>query len=163
MNLKPILFAILTLIPAGLGYQALKKPSNPALVSYIAETYKKPFHDVVEVLEAVKHASEAHGVKEELIMAVIATESSFDMNATSKSGALGLMQIHSSSGKEYGDSIKEHVNNGVELLANYINRFGTKAGIMAYNMGAANVAKGKTNEKFYQQVKKRVILFGTRG
>ena len=58
------------------GYKALMKVIYP-----------------VKYAEIVSRASKKHGVEEELIYAIIKAESGFDIDAQSKAGACGLMQI----------------------------------------------------------------------
>ena len=64
------------------------------------------FFEVSHSFKLVKHhlreASAAHGVDFELLQAVIATESGFDIDAVSPKGAMGLMQIMPATAERYG-------------------------------------------------------------
>lgn len=77
-----ICIAIVTIIVIGSAF-VLKKAYNNYLYSTYPVKYKKE----------VANASEKYGVSKALIYGVIKTESSFDPDAESHAGAVGLMQI----------------------------------------------------------------------
>jgi hypothetical protein len=117
-----------------------------AIARHIARTYRIA-HDSVErfVHYAYKAASEFR-LDPHLILAVMATESSFDPNAESSAGAQGLMQVHTrvhtSKFEPYGgvEAAWDPVANirvGARILSEYVNRHGdVAAGLKAY-VGAA--------------------------
>ncbi len=101
--------------------------------------------------DLVAKASSDYGVPEELIYAVILTESSFEPNAHSAAGAKGLMQLMDitnedvckRSGKSPTADIFEpsvNIDRGVYYLAYLYRQFGTwRESIAAYNAGIGRV------------------------
>jgi soluble lytic murein transglycosylase len=103
--------------------------------------------------EIKKYASE-YNVDALLVCAVINCESSFDVYATSKKGAIGLMQIMPSTAKwcaqklgiEYsaGDlySAEYNIKIGTYYLSYLLKKFGDeRLALCAYNAGEGNVIK----------------------
>lgn len=64
------------------------------------------YFDISPSFKQVKHhlrdASREHGIDMELLQALIATESGFDVDAVSPKGAVGLMQIMPATAERYG-------------------------------------------------------------
>ncbi len=77
------------------GAAAQNQPqSNEKLSHYIQRTYQvKPAKADLVVAEAIHLASQHKDIDPELILAVIAVESTFRAKAVSRAGARGLMQI----------------------------------------------------------------------
>lgn len=92
-----------------------------------------------------KHAA-AHGLKPELVSAVMRVESCYDRHAVSRSGARGLMQLMPATAMELGvrDSFnaEQNIAGGVRYLARMLARFNNdlKLGLAAYNAGPEAVA-----------------------
>lgn len=76
---------------------AVPTRSTSKLLAYfdIAPGYKRVKHHLRE-------ASNEHGIDMELLQALIATESGFDVHAVSPKGAVGLMQIMPATAERYG-------------------------------------------------------------
>lgn len=89
-------------------------------------------------------AARQHDLPPALIKAVIAAESDFDPEATSRAGALGLMQLMPDTARTLGvlDPLRpdENVRGGVRYLRSMIDRYGElRLALAAYNAGPAAV------------------------
>jgi soluble lytic murein transglycosylase-like protein len=93
----------------------------------------------------IKEAADRHKIDPALIKAIIFVESGYDPMATSKKGAIGLMQIMPDS---FTDLSMEdmynpvhNINAGVEYLRFLLNQFGgdLELAIAAYNAGSSRV------------------------
>lgn len=108
--------------------------------------------------EAVEKASIKYGVPKDLINSVIEAESSFNKDATSKAGAMGLMQLMPSTAKSLGVSnpydVEENVEGGTKYLKGLLDMYGNQRelALAAYNAGPnALSAKGvKTKDDIYK-------------
>lgn len=89
----------------------------------------------------------AWGVDPALVKAIIANESGFDANATSKTGAQGLMQLEPSTAADLGVSNAydpaQNVWGGTRYLRGLLDRFhgDTRLAVAAYNAGPGAVEK----------------------
>lgn len=99
-------------------------------------------------LEAIyTKASEKYGVSSDLLKAVSMAESCFNPNATSKSGAMGIMQLMPYTAEELGvkDAYdpEQNIMGGAALLARYLKKFdgNTSYALAAYNAGGNAVEK----------------------
>lgn len=92
-------------------------------------------------------ASETYGVDVELLKAVAKQESGFDANATSSSGAMGIMQLMPATAESLGvtDAYNPYQNimGGAKLLSNLLNKYNgdMSLALAAYNAGSGNVDK----------------------
>ncbi len=130
--------------------------SDGSVVSHIARS--KPYASVVYTPKMpmkakakfqvyIDDAAKKHGVETKLIEAVILAESSFNPQATSHKGAMGLMQLMPATAKGLGveDAYDpaQNIEGGTkylkQLLATYKND--TRLALAAYNAGEAAVAK----------------------
>lgn len=95
--------------------------------------------------EAVKKASVKYGIDQDLIMAVIKQESSFDSSAVSSAGAMGLMQLMPGTAQALGVSdpfdVEQNVDGGTKYLSQLMNMYGNskKMALAAYNAGAGTL------------------------
>ena len=117
-----------------------------------------------------KYSSE-YGVPEELVYAVIKTESSFNSSAVSSKGAIGLMQMmpstfewltkdvlrdHLSSGMLYDP--ETNIKYGTYYLSRLYNRFGDwDTALAAYNGGEGNVSDWLADSRYTKDGKKLII------
>lgn len=118
--------------------------------------------DFAEVYPIVQKYSAMYGIEENLLLAMICTASNFDANATSASGAIGLMQI---SPATYSGDIKTRmgINESENML--YDADFNVRCGayylrvwldyynspilaLAAYNAGAGNVRAWIQNPEY---------------
>jgi soluble lytic murein transglycosylase-like protein len=95
--------------------------------------------------ETVRSAAAAQRLAPELIEAVIAVESAWQVNAVSRRGAAGLMQLMPATARLYGvDDIfdpHQNIGAGARHLRNLLDRYGQDVGraLAAYNAGAGAV------------------------
>ncbi|MCL2168971.1 MAG: lytic transglycosylase domain-containing protein [Defluviitaleaceae bacterium] len=94
-----------------------------------------------EIDAAVTAASIAHGVDANLIRAIIRAESSYNPNAISHAGAMGLMQLMPATAASLGVTdpfnIMQNVNAGTAYIASLLERFegNVELALAAYNAG----------------------------
>ncbi|MEO0368515.1 MAG: lytic transglycosylase domain-containing protein [Pseudomonadota bacterium] len=112
-------------------------------ISTMSERLEKrlsnPFYRV-RLLKNLRQEAKAAGLDPQLVLAVIEVESSFQRNAVSKSGALGLMQIMPFWKDVYGrpqDNLFNPLVNlryGCNILRHYLDRYGNvEDALAAYN------------------------------
>lgn len=107
--------------------------------------------------DLIVEAAEKHDVDPVLVAGLVKQESSFDTNATSKSGAMGLMQLMPDTaewlGVEDAYDPEENIDAGVGYLKSLIDKYGDpELALYAYNGGPGNVdtwlKEGLTPEEF---------------
>lgn len=109
----------------------------------------------------VRNASLKHGVPENIIRGIIKVESSFNIKAVSKSGALGLMQLMPKTAEELGVTkpfdIAQNIDGGTRYLKKMLDRFDgdLKRALAAYNAGPTAVTKHK-GEVPYEETRRYV-------
>ena len=96
--------------------------------------------------KAVADCSAKYGVNENLIRAIIKTESNFDPNAASPAGAKGLMQLMPCNIEHYGVTdpfnIEENIDAGTRHINDYLKTYNNdlNMALAAYNFGPGNMA-----------------------
>ncbi len=94
-----------------------------------------------------REASETYGVPENLLKAVAKAESEFKADATSRCGAMGIMQLMPATARSLGvtDAYDPYQNimGGAKYLADMLNRYdgNVSYALAAYNAGYNNVDK----------------------
>ena len=98
--------------------------------------------DIVSLYdEVIEEAAATHGVRPELVRAVIQVESGFNPRARSHKGAMGLMQLMPATAADLGvdnpwDPV-QNIRGGVAYLGSLIQQFGDEVlALAAYNAGA---------------------------
>ncbi len=108
---------------------------------------KLAFKKNVSYNEIIAKASKKYGVSENLIHAVIFTESSYNPDALSPKGAGGLMQLMPGTAETYGAadrfSPEENITAGTKYLKFLLDRYkgDVKLATAAYNAGEGAVDK----------------------
>lgn len=123
------------------------------VLAYVA-AYPRKFKPIVKKYGAL------YRLDENLVYAVIKTESSFDANAVSQKGAVGLMQIIPPTaeyisakwfgGENYDLTDPEtNVRYGCKYLAHLIEKFnGVETGLAAYNAGEGRISVWLADENY---------------
>lgn len=115
----------------------------------------------------VKQYAKKHGVDDKLIWAVIEVESGFDIQAVSRAGAQGLMQIMPQTQKELGLSQPFHPDSNIEAGVRYLKHLlqefqSIPLALAAYNAGP-NAVKRYSGIPPYNEtqnyVKKVIALY----
>ena len=89
----------------------------------------------------IEKAARSHGVRPELVRAVIVAESAFNPNAVSNRGAVGLMQLRPATAHRYGVANafdpEQNIKAGVHYLRDLMKRYGNnlELTLAAYNAG----------------------------
>ena len=128
----------------------------------------------IEYADIVAACSDEFGVPQEMIFAVIHTESNFDPEAVSRAGAKGLMQIVEPTNEWIAFRLGEEpmnerlfepefsIRRGTWLLAYTYNKYGSwEVALAAYNAGIGNANKWLENPSYSSDgVTLDVIPFG---
>jgi len=125
--------------------QTATPATNTSSVKDVAETIKTS--GASQYSDLISEMSKKYGVSEKLIYSVVKTESNFNANAVSGSGAQGLMQLMPSTAKWLGvDNALDPAQNlegGVKYLSYLSKKYDGDLvkTVAAYNAGPGNVDK----------------------
>ncbi len=118
------------------------KPEEPVFKSKL--DLKEQAAGIDEIIETL---SEKYNVDSDFIKAIIKQESGFNPNATSKKGAMGLMQLMPSTAKSLGvkDAYNpwENIEGGVKHIRGLLDKYSNnqELALAAYNAGEGAVKK----------------------
>ena len=127
--------------------------------------YNKKYVYPLKYKELVFEYADYYGLERALIFAVIKTESSFNPNAESKKGAVGLMQITKRTGEYIAQKLgvenynlknnDDNINFGCYYIKYLFARFkDMDTAIIAYNAGEGNVSLWLQNKDLSNDGKK---------
>ena len=110
------------------------------------ETDKLNQASVTTNLDSIfKEAADKYSVPERLLKAIAYTESGFQADVTSFSGAMGIMQLMPSTASAYGVSdpydAYQNIMGGAAVLKDLLNMFQGNQSLAGYNAGCGNVKK----------------------
>lgn len=94
-----------------------------------------------------EEAAQTYGVDVKLLKAIARAESNYNPNATSSSGAMGVMQLMPATAKSLGitDAYNAHDNimGGAKVISQHLSRYNgnISLALAAYNAGSGNVEK----------------------
>ena len=137
----------------------------------ITEVEKAVYPMPDEYAPFVEKYSKEYGVPEEMVYAVIKTESGFDSSAVSSKGAVGLMQMMPETFEWLTkDMLREHlsvgmlydpetnIKYGTYYLSRLYNKFGDwDTALAAYNGGEGRVSEWLTDSRYSSDGKKLII------
>jgi len=139
--------------------EALRLRTALLLRDYLEEVRRRlPRTTYQTMVGAIADASLQYGVPPETILAVIRIESTFDVEAQSEAGAIGLMQLLPSTAEEIARELRmkwtgeetlrdpaANIEMGAYYLTKLLRRFNDLAGALAaYNEGPGRVASRQT-------------------
>jgi hypothetical protein len=132
--------------PLGPGAQTYALPGVSGIRTTVPVT-KRPTGERRRYDALVEEHAAMHGVRPELVRAVIQVESAFNPRATSPKGAMGLMQLMPGTAADLGivDAYDpgENIRGGVTYLRSLLDQFGgnEELALAAYNAGPHAVAR----------------------
>ncbi|MDO5102889.1 MAG: transglycosylase SLT domain-containing protein [Lautropia sp.] len=119
------------------------------VVQHISRKYRVKPTSIERYVSYAYQSGRAYNLDPYLILAVMATESSFNPKAESRVGAQGLMQVHTRMHKDrfkpYGSTKmvwqpRVNIQVGTSILADYIKRYGSERRALKAYVGAANLS-----------------------
>lgn len=128
-----------------------------SLIKFVASRFKKPEALISKVVIAAQKYSKPDFPTTKDLLAIIAVESTYDMDAHHR-GSWGLMQIEAKShrAKFKGENLKNidtNIRVGSEILQQYYDITKSKNGaIVAYNVGIGNYLAGRRNPAYLRKV-----------
>lgn len=117
---------------------------------------------VSEYDDAIAEHSAAHGVRAELVRAVIQQESNFNPRARSSKGAMGLMQLMPATAAELGVlnpfNAWENIRGGIKYLRRLLTRYDNNEALAlaAYNAGPGAVDRYGSQVPPYRETREYV-------
>jgi soluble lytic murein transglycosylase-like protein len=120
-----------------------------------------------KIEKSIQKAARKYNLSPGLIRGVIQAESNFKVDAVSRAGAQGLMQLMPATAKELGVTkpfdIEQNIDGGAHYLRKMLDRFGgdVKLALAAYNAGPGTVRKYAGNVPYRETIQyvDRVLRF----
>ena len=112
-----------------------------------ASTLSQEIEKTQPLEQIFQKAADTYGVDKSLLKAMAKAESEFDPNATSKSGAMGIMQLMPATAKSLGvtDAYdpEQNIMGGAKYIASLLDKYNGNVSyaLAAYNAGSGNVDK----------------------
>ncbi len=112
-----------------------------------ASTLSQEMEKTQPLEQIFQKAASTYGVDESLLKAMAKAESEFDPDATSKSGAMGIMQLMPATAKSLGvtDAYdpEQNIMGGAKYIASLLDKYdgNVSYALAAYNAGSGNVDK----------------------
>jgi soluble lytic murein transglycosylase-like protein len=124
-------------------------------------------HERHKIEKSIQKAASKYNLPPGLIKGVIRAESNFQVDAVSRAGAQGLMQLMPATAKELGVTkpfdIDQNIDGGSHYLRKMLNSFGgdVKLALAAYNAGPGTVRKYAGNVPYQETIQyiDRVLRF----
>jgi soluble lytic murein transglycosylase-like protein len=135
---------------------AVPKAQNVRVTRYVTAERGRAYEDLI-----AEHSS-AHGVRADLVRAVMQVESAFNPFARSPKGALGLMQLMPATIQQFGVinpfNPAENIRAGVAYLRELLDRYRNNEvlALAAYNAGPAAVESHGNNVPPYRETRNYV-------
>jgi soluble lytic murein transglycosylase-like protein len=135
---------------------AVPKAENVRATRFASSDRSRLYDDVI-----LEHAR-IHGVRTDLIRAVVQVESAFNPMARSPKGAMGLMQLMPATARQYGVTNPfnpaENIRGGVAYLKELLTRYrdNEELALAAYNAGPGAVDKYRQNVPPYRETQNYV-------
>jgi len=132
---------ILTDKPKHSGYKRLVKTWKGWVEQKSAVNYQNFARNREKYSKTIKHMANRYRLPDALLHAVITAESSYDANAISRTGAVGLMQLMPETAKRYGVKNRrnpyDNINGGTRYLRDLLRMFDNNLvlALAAYNAG----------------------------
>lgn len=146
-----------------------KKLNNHPIKLSVEKKFKPiPFKNAkLKIIEkAIDDASKRFHVPKKLLYGIIEAESSFNPNAISKAGAIGIMQLMPQTALELGIKnifdIRQNIMGGAKYISKLLKEFKDyKKALAAYNAGPGNVERynGVPPFKETQNYVKKVLAY----
>jgi soluble lytic murein transglycosylase-like protein len=123
---------------------AFETVPSPRTAASAAESPPPPAPRLRTLSEQIDEAARRHGLPEEFVHAVVATESAYRQDAVSPKGAIGLMQLMPDTARSFGADPRDPEQNleaGVRFLRDLLIRYEHDANraLAAYNAGPGAV------------------------
>jgi hypothetical protein len=124
-------------------------------------------HERHKIEKSIQKAASKYNLSPGLIKGVIRAESNFQVDALSRAGAQGLMQLMPATAKELGVTkpfdIDQNIDGGSRYLRKMLDSFGgdVKLALAAYNAGPGTVRKYAGNVPYQETIQyiNRVLRF----
>ena len=115
-------------------------------------------HERYKIEKSIQKAASKYDLSPGLIKGVIRAESNFQVDAVSRAGAQGLMQLMPATSKELGVTkpfdIDQNIEGGAHYLRKMLDSFGgdVKLALAAYNAGPGTVRKFAGNVPYQETI-----------